>query len=79
MGAPKNTRAEIINKLIMRLIRLADPKIGARIRDLGGVPLPFSPVDLDHFAIEETEKWAKVIHKAAIKADERGTDIPTCR
>ena len=69
VGAPKNTPAEIIGKLNKEInIGLADPKIKARFADLGGTALPGSPDDFGKLVAEETEKWAKVIKFAGIKA-----------
>jgi tripartite-type tricarboxylate transporter receptor subunit TctC len=48
---------------------LADPKIKARLADLGGIPLVGSPADFGKFIAEETEKWGKVIQAANIKPD----------
>jgi tripartite-type tricarboxylate transporter receptor subunit TctC len=48
---------------------LADPAIQARLADLGSVPLSMSPSDYRAFIVAETEKWAKVIKFAGIKAD----------
>jgi hypothetical protein len=43
--------------------------MAARLADLGGTPLPGSPVELGKLIAEETEKWGKVIRAANIKAD----------
>ena len=48
---------------------LADPKIKARLADLGGTVLGGSPADFGKLIAEETEKWAKVIRTANIKAE----------
>ena len=48
---------------------LADPKIKARIADLGGVPMPMTPSDFGQFIAEETEKWGKVVKFAGAKAE----------
>src|SRR5262249_25991414 len=48
---------------------LADPKIKARLADLGGTVLPGSPADFGKLIADETEKWGKVIRAANIKAD----------
>jgi tripartite-type tricarboxylate transporter receptor subunit TctC len=59
---------EIIDKLNREInAALADPKIKARILDLGGVPMPMTPAAFGKFLAEETEKWAKVIRAASIK------------
>ena len=70
VGAPKNTPAEIIDKLNKEInAGLADPKIKTRLADLGGTVLAGSPADFSKLIGEETEKWAKVIKSAGIKAD----------
>ena len=48
---------------------LADPAIKARIADLGGTVLPGTPADFGKLIADETEKWAKVIRAAGIKAE----------
>jgi tripartite-type tricarboxylate transporter receptor subunit TctC len=48
---------------------LADPKIKARLADLGGITAPGSPADFGKLIVEETEKWGKVVKFAGIKAD----------
>ena len=70
IGAPRNTPAEIIDKLNKEInAGLADPKIKARLADLGGTVLSFSPADFGKFIADETEKWGKVIRAANIKAE----------
>jgi tripartite-type tricarboxylate transporter receptor subunit TctC len=70
IGAPKNTPADIIEKLNKETnAALVDPKMKARIADLGGVPLPMTPGEFGKFIADETEKWAKVIRVANIKAE----------
>jgi len=70
VGAPKSTPAEIVEKLNMEVnAGLDGPNIKARLADLGAVPLSGSPAALDRFAADETEKWAKVIRSANIKAE----------
>ena len=68
LGAPKNTPAEIIDKLNKEInAALADPKIKARLADLGGTVLGGSPADFGKLIADETEKWGKVIRAANIK------------
>ena len=68
LGAPSGTPRDIIDKLNKAVTAaLADPKIKARILDLGGVPMPMAPAEFGSFLAEETEKWAKVIRAADIK------------
>jgi tripartite-type tricarboxylate transporter receptor subunit TctC len=67
LGAPRNTPAEIIDKLNKEInAGLADPKIKARL-DLGGAVLPGSPAAFGKLIAEETEKWGKVVKFAGIK------------
>jgi tripartite-type tricarboxylate transporter receptor subunit TctC len=69
-GAPKATPAEIIDKLNKEISAgLADPTMKARLADLGGTVLAGSPADFGKLIADETEKWAKVIKFAGIKAD----------
>jgi tripartite-type tricarboxylate transporter receptor subunit TctC len=69
VGAPKATPAEIVDKLNKEInAGLADPKIKARLADLGGEVLALSPADFGAMIADETEKWAKVIKSAGIKA-----------
>ncbi len=70
IGTPKNTSAEIIEKLNREInSALADPEIVARLNALGSTPLTLSPEQLDKFVANETEKWGKVIRAAGIKAE----------
>jgi tripartite-type tricarboxylate transporter receptor subunit TctC len=67
--APRNTPAEIVNKLNQEInAALADPKMKARLSDLGGTVLPGSPAGFGKLIAEEIEKWAKVVKFAGIKA-----------
>jgi tripartite-type tricarboxylate transporter receptor subunit TctC len=70
VGAPKNTSAEIVAKLNMEInAALADPKIRARLADVGGTPIPMTPADFGKLIADETEKWRKVVRAANIKAE----------
>jgi tripartite-type tricarboxylate transporter receptor subunit TctC len=69
VGAPKNTPIEIVDKLNKEInAALADPKMKARLADLGGTVLAGSPADFGKLIADETEKWGKVIRAANIKA-----------
>ena len=59
-----------------RTRRLADPKMKARLADLGGTVLAGSPADVGKLIADETEKWGKVIRAANIKPDGSRPDIP---
>jgi tripartite-type tricarboxylate transporter receptor subunit TctC len=68
--APKATPAEIVERLNKETnAGLAEPKMKARLADLGGTVLPGPPSDFGKLIVEETEKWAKVVKFAGIKAD----------
>ena len=70
IGAPKNCPSEIIATLNAEInAALIDPMIKARLADLGGTALPASPADFEALIAEDTEKWAKVIKFAGIKAE----------
>jgi tripartite-type tricarboxylate transporter receptor subunit TctC len=62
LGAPRNTPAEIIDKLNREInTGLADPRIKARITDWGYSVFAGSPAEFAKYVGEYTDKWAKVI------------------
>jgi len=70
IGAPRNTPAELVEVLNNAVnAGLADPKLKARLTDLGYVPLPGQPAAFGELIADETEKWGKVIRAAGIKAE----------
>jgi tripartite-type tricarboxylate transporter receptor subunit TctC len=70
VGAPRNTPVEIIQILNKEInAALADPKFKARLADIGGDVLPGLPAEFGKLIADETEKWAKVIKFAGIKAE----------
>jgi tripartite-type tricarboxylate transporter receptor subunit TctC len=70
IGAPKGTPVEIIDMLNKEInAALGDPKMKARLADLGGTPLLGSPADFGKLIAEETEKWGKVVKFSGAKAD----------
>ncbi|MFZ2081639.1 MAG: tripartite tricarboxylate transporter substrate binding protein [Xanthobacteraceae bacterium] len=70
VGAPKATPAEIVDKLNKEInAGLADPKIEARLANLGGDVLALSPADFSKLIADETEKWGKLIRTLNIKAE----------
>jgi len=70
IGAPRNTPVEVVDKLNKEInAGLADPKIAARLADLGATAFTGSPAELDKIVVEQTEKWGKVIRTANIKAE----------
>jgi tripartite-type tricarboxylate transporter receptor subunit TctC len=70
IGAPANTPAEIITLLNREVnAALADPTVKARLETLGNPILVMSPAEFHKLIVEETERWAKVIKFANIKAN----------
>ena len=70
IGAPKNTPAEIVDKLNKEInAGLADPKLKGRLADLGATVLAGSPAEFGKLIADETEKWTKVVRFAGIKAE----------
>jgi tripartite-type tricarboxylate transporter receptor subunit TctC len=70
LGAPKNTPADIIEKLNKEInAGLADTRLRARLADLGGTALPGSPADFGKLIAAETEKWGKVVKFAGLKGE----------
>jgi tripartite-type tricarboxylate transporter receptor subunit TctC len=70
VGAPKNTPADIIERLNKEInAGLADPKLKARLADLGGQVIPGSPAEFGKLIADETEKWAKVVKFAGMKPE----------
>jgi tripartite-type tricarboxylate transporter receptor subunit TctC len=68
--APKGTPPEIVdtlNKAVNDV--LADPKLKARLAELGGEPMPMTPAQFGKLIADETEKWAKVVKFSGAKAD----------
>ena len=70
IGAPKKTPAEIIGQLNRETnAALADPKLKARVADLGGMVFPLSPAEYEKRVAEETEKWGKVVKFSGARPD----------
>jgi tripartite-type tricarboxylate transporter receptor subunit TctC len=70
LSAPKNTPAEVVDKLNGEVnAGLADRKMRVLFADLGYTVFASSPAEFGKFITDETEKWAKVIRAANIKAD----------
>jgi tripartite-type tricarboxylate transporter receptor subunit TctC len=67
MGVPKGTPPEIIEKLNKEInAGLADPKIKARLFELGGMLIAGTPEDFGKVVASETDKWAKVIKAGGV-------------
>ncbi len=70
MGAPKGTPPNVIARLNREMnAALADPKMKARLAELGGDPIAGTPADFWKIHTDETEKWAKVVKSSGAKVD----------
>jgi tripartite-type tricarboxylate transporter receptor subunit TctC len=70
IGVPKGTTAEIVERLNREVNAvLADPAVKARMAELGSEIFTGSPADFGKLVAEETEKWAKVVQFAGLKAE----------
>jgi tripartite-type tricarboxylate transporter receptor subunit TctC len=70
IGAPKSTPVEIVDKLNKEInAALADPKMKARLAEVGAMLLTGSPADFGKLSADETEKWAKVVKFSGARAD----------
>lgn len=70
IGAPQKTPPEIIDRLNAEInAGIADPKIGARLAELGGVPAVGTASDFKAFIADETEKWGRVVKASGARAD----------
>jgi tripartite-type tricarboxylate transporter receptor subunit TctC len=68
IGAPNGTSSEVVDQLNKQINEsLTDPKMKARLLDLGGTPMPMVPADFGKFIADEIEKWAKVIRATDMK------------
>src|SRR5215475_4309016 len=70
MGVPKGTPPEIIDKLNKEInAGLADPKIKARLAELGGMQIGGTPADFGKLIAQETAKWEKVIKDGGVQLE----------
>jgi tripartite-type tricarboxylate transporter receptor subunit TctC len=70
VGVPKKTPTEIVEKLNREInAAIADPKLKARLADLGAEPMSMTPAEFEKFIAVETEKWGKVVKLAGIKVE----------
>ena len=68
--APKDTPPDVVDALNTAVNAvLADPKLEARLVQLGGVPMPMTPAQFGKLIADETEKWAKVVKFSGAKPD----------
>ena len=70
IAAPRGTSPAIVEKLNQAVnSALTDQMVQARLAELGGEPMPMTPVEFSKLIADETEKWGKVIRAAGIKAE----------
>jgi len=70
IGGPKHTPAEVIERLNKEVnVGLADPKLQARLAQLGGTALGGSPADFAKLIADEVKKWSRVILAANLKRE----------
>lgn len=70
VGMPKGTPREAIDRMNAAINKaLADPKLRARLAELGGSPIPGTPEDFGKTIVAETEKWAKVVAASGATVD----------
>ena len=71
IGAPRNTPAAIVDRLNKEInAGLVDPRLSARLGELGGMALPGSVPEFGRFIAEEAKKWAEVVKFAKIKSEQ---------
>jgi tripartite-type tricarboxylate transporter receptor subunit TctC len=70
ISAPKGTPAEVVEILSKSVAAgLANPKLQAKLAELGGIPMPMSPAEFDKFVADDTAKWAKVVKAANLSVE----------
>lgn len=70
ISAPKGTPPDIVdilNKAVGEALK--DPKLVARLADVGGIPKPMTPAEFGKLVTDETEKWRKVVEFAGVSVD----------
>ncbi|MFL6813972.1 MAG: Bug family tripartite tricarboxylate transporter substrate binding protein [Bradyrhizobium sp.] len=70
ISAPKGTPPEVIATLNQAVGEaLKDPKLVARLAEIGGIPKPMTPAEFGKLVADETEKWRKVVEFAGVSVD----------
>lgn len=70
LAAPKGTPPEIVRRLNEAVVKaLADPKVEARLTEIGADPASSSPEEFAKFVVSENKKWREIITKAGIKSE----------
>ena len=69
-GAPHKTAAAVVNELNREInTALGDPRVSARLADLGSIPIPMTAAEFGKLMANESEKWAKVVKFSGATAD----------
>jgi tripartite-type tricarboxylate transporter receptor subunit TctC len=70
IGVPHGTPKEIVDLLNKEInLALKDPTLVAKLKELGGTPIPGSAADFGKLVADETAKWEKVVHAANLSID----------
>jgi tripartite-type tricarboxylate transporter receptor subunit TctC len=70
ISAPKGTPADVVENLNKSVTAaLANPKMQAKLAELGGIPMPMSPAEFGKFLADDTAKWAKVVRAANLSVE----------
>ena len=70
IGAPKGTPAAIVERLNRENnAGLSDPKIKARLADLGGEPFIMPPAQMVDFVAAELDRWGRAVKVSGAKVD----------
>src|SRR5215831_2396711 len=70
ISAPKGTPAEVVEILNKSIAAaLANPKMKAKLADLGGIPITMSPAEFGNVLADDTAKWAKVVKAANLSVE----------
>jgi tripartite-type tricarboxylate transporter receptor subunit TctC len=70
IAAPKGTPPEIVailNKAVGEALK--DPRLAARLTEIGGIPKPMTPAEFGRLVADETEKWRKVVEFAGVSVE----------
>jgi tripartite-type tricarboxylate transporter receptor subunit TctC len=69
ISAPARRRkaSGILNKAVGEALK--DPKLVARLAEIGGIPKPMTPAEFGKLVADETEKWRKVVEFAGVSVD----------
>jgi tripartite-type tricarboxylate transporter receptor subunit TctC len=70
LGAPTDTPAAIVDKLNREInAGLADPRLNARLTELGATALPGSPAEFGALIARDTEKWGRIVRAGNMRVE----------